>query len=189
MVGIGDSAVIDDPPPVPRVTALKRIDMETHEGLRACRCDVFDVDAALCGEHEERLLRTPIEGEREVVLAFDVRRALDPHLRDGVSSDVHAEDVRGASLRLTSALGELDASGLAAAACEHLCLDDDRESELVCRAAHLLGRCRQPSLRGRDPVSAEELFPLVLVKVQSARESIRPVRPGVGIAVCEHDAT
>ena len=87
--------------------------------------DLLDLDAALRREHEQRLLRATVERDREVVLLRDVGRALDPEAPDDVPVDVEPEDVLRLLLGVVGALGELDAAGLAAAAGEHLRLDDD----------------------------------------------------------------
>ena len=164
---------------MPRVTALERVDVEPHERVRARRGDLLDVDPALRREHEERLLRAAVEREREVVLALDVRRPLDPHLRDDVAADVHAEDLARARLGLVGGLGELDPTRLAATAGQHLRLHDDGKAELLGRGTRLRRTRREPPLGHRDPVAPEELLPLVLVEVQSARESTASTRePG-----------
>ena len=51
-------------------------------------------------------------------------------------------------------LGELDAAGLAAAAGQHLRLDDDRAAELLGRRARLLGRRREPPVGDGDAEAA-----------------------------------
>ena len=62
-------------------------------------------------------------------------------------------------------VGELDPAGLAAAAGQHLRLDDDRPAELRGRGPRLLGARREPPLGHGNAVAAEELLPLVLVQV------------------------
>ena len=173
-----DAAVVHEPARVPRMAALERVDVEPHERVRARRGDLLDVHPALRREHEERLLRAAVEREREVVLALDVRGPLDPQLRDDVAADVHAEDLSGARFGLVRRARELDAAGLPTAAGEHLRLHDHRVAELVRRGSRL-GRIEgETALRHRDPVLPEELLPLVLVEVQSARESTASTRAG-----------
>ena len=135
--GILDAAAVDEPPRDPGLEALERIDVQADQRLRALFRDLLDLDAALRGEHEERLLRAAVERDGEVVLALDVRRLLDPERADDVAVDVESEDVAGLRLRVGGIVRELDAAGLAAAAGQHLRLDDDR-------AAELLGRRRAP---------------------------------------------
>ena len=65
----------------------------------------------------------------------------------------------------SGSVGELDAAGLAAAARQHLSLDDDRAAELLGRGARLLRRRREPPLGDGDPEPPEELLALVLVEV------------------------
>jgi hypothetical protein len=62
--------------------------VEARQLLGCVRGDLFDLDPALGGEHEEHLLLTPVEGDREVVLLGDLGRRLDPELTDDVAVDV-----------------------------------------------------------------------------------------------------
>ena len=97
---------------------------------------------------------------------------LDPELADDVAADVEAEDRRAPSASASSGVvGELDPAGLAAAAGQHLRLDDDRAAELLGGRARLVGRRREPALGDRDPEAAEELLALVLVEVHRPRDS------------------
>ena len=66
-------------------------------------------------------------------------------------------------------LGELDPAGLAAAAGQHLRLDDDLAAELLGGRARLVGRRREASLGHGDPEALEELLALVLVEVHRRR--------------------
>ena len=90
---IVDARAVHEPARLPRVEALERIDVETHEGVRALLRDLLDLDSALRREHEQRLLDASIEGQREVVLLRDVRRRLDPEPAHDVALDVQPEDV------------------------------------------------------------------------------------------------
>ena len=87
-----DAGAVDETARDPRLEALERIDVEPDERIGVVRGDFLDLDAALGGEHEERLLRTPVERDREVVLLGDVGRLLDPELLDDVAADVEADD-------------------------------------------------------------------------------------------------
>ena len=91
-------------------------------------------------------------------------------------ADVHAEDLPGAGLGLVRRARELDAAGLPATADEHLCLDDDRTAELLGGDSRLGGARREDSVRDGNPVSPKELLALILVQVQSARESTASTR-------------
>ncbi len=110
---------------------LQRVDVMADQLLGRLLGDLFDVDAALGAEHHERLLGRAVEQHRGVVLGGDVRGVLDPQRADDVSLDVHAEDVAGVLARLGFVGCELHAAGLAAAADQHLRLDDDRVADLV----------------------------------------------------------
>src|SRR5205814_6089542 len=122
--------------------ATERIDVESRERLGVLRCDLFDLDAALPREHEQRLLRAAVERDREVVLRRDFGRALDPHLPDDVAANIEAEDLGRLVLRVYGIGRELDAAGLAAAARQDLCLDDDLAAELLRRGACFCRRRR-----------------------------------------------
>ena len=163
--------------------------MQPDECVRARRRDLLDVHAALRREHEERSLRAAIEGDREVVLACDLRGALDPHLLDRVASNVHAEDLRRSRLRVVRRLCELDASGLAAAAREDLRLDDDRPAELFRGSARL---CRAwsraaPPIRGFRSAGRA---PSPGIRAGPRRGRVYPAarRPETISRVCEHGA-
>ena len=62
-------------------------------------------------------------------------------------------------------VGELDAAGLAAAAGQHLRLDDDGPADRLGGRARLFRRHREPSLGDGDAEPPEQLFALVLVEV------------------------
>ena len=128
---IVDAGAVDEPPRQPGLEALERVDVQPHERVRVLLGDLLDLDAALRREHEERLLRAAVERDREVVLLRDVRGLLDPDLLDDVAADVEAEDVARLLLGVGGVVGELDAAGLAAAARQHLRLDDDLAAELL----------------------------------------------------------
>ncbi len=64
---------------------------------------------------------------------------------------------------------ELDAAGLAAAAGQHLRLDDDRAAELLRGGAGLLRRVGAAPVRDGDADAPEQLLALVLVEVHRRR--------------------
>ena len=138
--GILDAGAVDEPPRDPGLVALERVDVQADERVGALLGDLLDLDAALRREHEERLLRAAVERDREVVLLRDVGRALDPEAAHDVAVDVEAENVLRLLLGVVGALRELHAAGLAAAARQHLRLDDDGAAELLRRSARLLRR-------------------------------------------------
>src|SRR5205823_4838880 len=125
---------------------------------------------------EEWLLLPPVEGQREVILARDVGGLLDPEPPDDVSADVEPEDLAGLQLGIGGAVCELHSARLAAAARQHLRLDDDRPAELLRRRARLLGRGREPTFGDRDCEAAEELLALILVEIH--RRSTLPAWSG-----------
>ena len=116
--------------------------MLADDGLGVAVGDLFDVHATLGGEEYERLLGRAVHHDREVHLALDVRAALNEHLVDGVPADVHAEDLLCGLLCVLRAVDDLDASGLAAPADEHLRFYGDRTADLAGRFLRLLRRGR-----------------------------------------------
>ena len=166
---IVDAGAVDEPARDPGLEALERVDVQAHERVGVVLRDLLDLDAALRGEHEERLLRATVERDREVVLLRDVGGLLDPDLLDDVAADVEPDDVPRLLLRVRGILGELDAAGLAAAARQHLSLDDDRAAELLGSRARLLRGRREPPLGDRDSELLEELLALVLVEIHRPR--------------------
>ena len=170
-VGSVDAGAVDEPARDPGLEALERVDVQAHERVGVVLGDLFDLDAALRREHEERLLRAAVERDREVVLLRDVGGLLDPDLLDDVAADVEPDDVLRLLLGVRGILGELDAAGLAAAARQHLSLDDDRAAELLGRRARLLRRRREPPLGDGDAELLEELLALVLVEVHRRADS------------------
>ena len=131
------------------LVALERVDVDAGERLRPGGGDLLDLDAARGREHQQRLGGAAIECDREVVLTRDRRGDLEPEPLDPVAADVETEDLLGPLGRLLGAVGQLHAAGLAAAARQHLGLDDDGAAELVRRLPRL-GRRDGESAR-RDP--------------------------------------
>src|SRR5579862_583317 len=162
---------MDELPPLIRLIADERLDVDARQRVRIASSDLLDLDAALRGQEEQRLLRTAVECHREVVLLGDLRRTLDPDAADDMAADLEPEDVGRARLRLVGLGGEPHAARLAAAAREYLCLHDHGAAELLGSASRLHGGCRQPAFRDRNPVPPEELLALMLVEVQGADSS------------------
>ena len=171
-----DAGAVDEPARDPGLVALERVDVQPHERVRVVRGDLLDLDPALRREHEQRLLGSAVERDREVVLLRDVGGLLDPELLDDVAADVEAEDVPRLLLGVGRVVGELHAAGLAAAARQHLRLDDDLAAELLGGGARLLRRRREPPFRDRDPEAPEELLALVLEKIHRPRGTLAGVR-------------
>src|SRR4029078_3909350 len=86
-----DPRAVDQAARLVRLEALARVDVQERERVRGRGRALLDLDTALSGEHEQRLLRPAVEREREVVLLRDVRGALDPELAGHVAPDVEAE--------------------------------------------------------------------------------------------------
>jgi len=170
LVGIVDAAAVDQRAGVPGLKTLEGVDVQLHQCVRRRRRDLLDVHPALRREHEQRLLRSPVERDREVVLLRDVGRLLDPELADDVAADVQPEDLLRPGLGLFRRGGELDPPGLPAAAGQHLRLHHDRASELLGRRPGLGCRGREPAVGHGNPGATEELLALVLVEVQAAGE-------------------
>src|SRR5579871_1692771 len=155
---------------------LQRIDVHAGESVWALGGDLLDLDAAFGREHEKRLSRATVERHRKVVLALDVGGGLDPEAPDGVPADLEPEDLAGAVRRLLRRRRELDATGLPAAAGQHLGFYDDRPAELGRRLTCLLRREREPARRDGNPETCEQLLSLMLVEIQRIK-SRRPAYP------------
>src|SRR5205085_10748477 len=156
---------VDQPPRDPGLETLARVDMQADERLRCLLGDLLDLDPALRREHEERLLRAAVEGDREVVLARDVGRLLDPEAADDMAADVEPENVLRLLLGVAGTGREHDAARLAPPAGEHLRLDDDLAAELLRGRPRLLRRVGAAPIGDGDADTAKELLALVLVEV------------------------
>ena len=113
----------------------------------------------------------------------DVGRRRDQHAPDGDALDVHAQDLAGDAGCLVRTGGELDATGLAAAAHQHLRLDHD----LVGAAGQEVRR-RFPRRHRRvdnrvvgdgQALLAQQCLGVVLLQLQGAR-LLRVADPGSG---------
>ena len=90
---------------------------------------------------------------------------LDPHALDDVALDVHAQDVAGVQSHLVGVVGELDATGLAAAADLHLRLDHDGVPRSLGGRDGFVDRVGDAARRHRDVVAGEVLLALILEQV------------------------
>jgi len=172
LAGILESRGEDEPARLERLEAGERVDVQAREGIGVGLGNLFDVDAALRGEHEERLLLTAIERDREVVLTLDLGGLLDPDAPYDVPADVHPEDVARPSLGVIGRVGELDASGLAAAAGQDLRLDDNLAAELLGGRPGLLRSRGQPPLGHGDSEARKKLLSLILVEIHPGAASL-----------------
>ena len=175
LVRILDTCPVHQPARDPGLIALERVDVETHERVGVVRGDVLDLDTALGGEHEERLLRAPVERDRKVVLLRDVGGLLDPELLDDMAADVETDDLHRLLLGVGGILRELDPARLPPAARQHLGLDDDLRPELLGRHARLGGRQHKPSFGNRNAEPLEELLALILEKVHRSANLAAPL--------------
>ena len=162
----------------------QRIDVPAHQQLRRLGGHPLDLDAALGRQHQQRALGAAIEGDREVVLARDLGRALDPHPANGVALDVHAEDLRRLALGLIRPVRQLDAAGLAAAADQHLRLDDHLTADLLSRPASLRRCGCQGAVGYGDAEPLEQLLALVFVQIHAGAECIGGGCVGLRQTVC-----
>ena len=174
LAGIVDAGAVDQPPRLPGLEALERVDVQADERVGLRRRDLLDLDAALGREHEQRLLLAAVEGDREVVLALamsDARsiqslrttwpRMSSPRISRAFSS---ASSGVAASL-IPPALPRPPVSTCA------LTTTGPPSSSAAARASS--GERREPPLGDGDPVAAEELLALVLVEVHGPGESSR----------------
>ena len=76
-----------------------------------------------------------------------------------MAADVEPEDLVGRALGVAGVVGELDPAGLAAAAGQHLRLDDDLAAELLGRRASLLRSRRKRPFETGIPKRAKSSLP------------------------------
>src|SRR4029077_8370819 len=114
LLRVVDAGAVDQPPRLPGLEALEGVDVQADERVGARGRNLLDVHAARRREHEQRLLRAAVEGDREVVLLGDIGGGLDPEPADDVAADVKAENLLRALLRLVRSLGALYPPALAA---------------------------------------------------------------------------
>ena len=164
-----DAGLEGEPAAVEVLEAEQRVDVQRAHRLGVGLGDRLDVHPAHLREHRHRLLGGAVEDEGGVVLLVDVAGGLDVELVDGVALDVHAEDRGRVLLDLAAILGQLDAAGLAAAADQHLRLDDDGIAELVGGGERLVDGLRGLPVGNGNAVLGEELLALVLEEVHRRR--------------------
>ena len=158
------------------------IDVDPGDGVRVGGGHLFDLDAALGGEHPEVELGRPVEGEAGVVLLLNVGGVLHPEPLHHMALDVEPEDVAGMEADLVRVGSQLDPARLASASHLHLRLDDHRVARRLGLLDGLVHRVGHPARRRRDAESGEVLLALVLVEVHFAAFSLCRCRC-VGVAV------
>ena len=160
-----------------RLEALERVDVDADERVGVLGRDLLDLDPALRREHEQRLPGAAVERDREVVLARDLRGALDPEPADDVPPDVEAEDVlRRAPCASSGPAASFTPPAFPRPPVSTCALTTTVPPSSSAARARLLGRRRQPAARDRDPEPREQLLPLVLVEVHGRAETIRAAR-------------
>ena len=107
-----------------RLETQLRVGVDLDDGVGVLLGQRLDLDAALGRTHEHDALGGAVEDRSEVELAHDVGARRHQHATDGDALDVHAQDGFGVGFGFFGRARELDAAGLAAAADEHLGLDD-----------------------------------------------------------------
>ena len=83
---------------------------------------------------------------------------------------------RALLLGVVRVLGQLHAAGLAAAAGQHLRLDDDLAADLLRRPPRLFRRRRDAPVGDGDAEALEQLLALVLVQVHRGRSLLTPAK-------------
>ena len=145
--------------------AVDRVDVELDDGVRVLLRHLFDLDATLGRQHQQVLLRRPVEREAGVVLLGDVGRVLDPDAVHDMALDVHAEDVAGMQPNLVGVVGELDPARLAPPADLHLGLDDDGVLGGIGCGHGLVDGVGGAAGGDRDAIAGEVLLALVLEQI------------------------
>src|SRR5450631_1658464 len=155
-----------------RVDAHDRVDGDTGKGLRTLHGQHLDLHPALLASHRQIGTVGPIEQNGEVVLLLDLRAGGDHHLVDGVTLDVHAQNVGSRLSCLIGGPGDLDATSLATPADLDLSLDDDHSAaagaDHLCRCSGFFNRLGHDSSQHRYTVRFEHVARLILEKIHEA---------------------
>src|SRR3954453_7802947 len=113
------------------VDAGRRVDGDAGQRLGLGDRDLLDLHAALDRGHRQEGAVGAVEQVGEVVLLGDVAGLGHHHAMGYVALHVEAEDVLRPRPVLLGVVGQLDATGLAAAAGLHLRLDDDGRADVA----------------------------------------------------------
>jgi len=130
------------------------------------RGHLLDVHSARAGGHHSHAASRAVQHHAQVQFRLDISSRIDQDLLHGQPLDVHAEDAPRDLLGLIGRLCQLDAAGLAAAAHQHLRLDDDRPAEALGDIACFLGRLSHLALGHGNPVLPENPLRLELLEFQ-----------------------
>ena len=156
---------------------VERVDVQPRDQLGRLGGDLLDLHPARRRQHQQRPLRAAVERDREVVLALDVRGALDPDPPDDVPADVHAQDVARASASASAgSAAYLMPPALPRPPTSTCAFTMTGAAEPLGRRARLLRRVGDLAVGDGDPEPAEELLALILVQVHRPRESTRAGR-------------
>ena len=165
---------------LPRLVGVQpeqRVGLDADDLLRPLARDLFDVDAALGAGHHDELPARPVEDDAEVELLRDLDAGHDQHLVDGVTADVHAEDLLA---RRGAASSGVCASLMPPAlprppvwTCALIATSPPKRSAIAAASSGVVAT--SPGV-DRDAVPAQDLGRLVLVDIHRARFA-PPIRP------------
>ncbi len=145
----------------------QRVDVLAHDRLWIGARDLLDLDAAFRRTDDHRPARRAIVGNAKIDLFADVGGLIDQHLPHRQALDRHRQDLGCQVLGLFGAFGQLDATGLAAPADEHLALDHHTPAQLLGDGASLGRRACDLAFRDRHAMLRKQRFRLVFVKFQN----------------------
>src|ERR671917_344662 len=187
----GEAGGVDDLGGLGGVDAGGGVHGDAGQCLGALHGELLDLHAALDAGHGQEGAVGAVEQVGEVVLLGDVTGLGHHHAVGDVALDVQAEDVLGARPGVLGAVGELDATGLAAATGLHLRLDDDRGADLAGDRLRLLGGLGDAAGEHGDTVRGQQVTGLVLEEIHE-QAPYRPRDPGraptLGGWSASHDA-
>ncbi len=130
---------------------------------------LLDIDATHVGEQHHGALADPIPDHAGVVLVLDGGLRVDQDAARHVSVDLEIQDPAGMALGLLGRVGELDASGLHAPACQHLRLDHHGARDFSRNVTRFLGGLRESVLCYRDTCLRDDRAGLVLEEAHQRR--------------------
>src|SRR5690606_30499953 len=147
------------------VDAGQRVHLDTGERLGLLDGELLDLHAALDAAQRQVGAVRAVQEHREVELLRDACARGDHDALDDVTLDVQTQDRLGRLVRLVGGLGDLHATGLAAATGLDLSLHDDDAADLLSSCLHLLGGVGDDAGENRHSVGFEKVSCLVLVEI------------------------